>query len=236
MYSAESRAVGAIHPLAFRLVQAYRTLGGRRLLRVLPQWLVRQEYVVLVRDLGQPLPEIPPHQPLRWTQLTEAEIPRLRAINPALSDADIHRRLREGAECVLCWIGNALAHYWWETARPAHLPYLRKNFLPLEGDIYVGEAFTHRAFRGQGITTATAIVALHRARDRGFSRSIGITAWWNAPSLRVSWQRTGRTLAGTVGCWRVGPWRRYFVTGDVHFDGDTSISVAKQPRRADLMA
>ena len=35
----------------YRVLDVHRTLGLRRLLWVAPQWLVRQEYLVFVKDL-----------------------------------------------------------------------------------------------------------------------------------------------------------------------------------------
>ena len=60
---------GRVHRLFHRLLDANRTLGLRRLLWVAPQWLVRQEYLMLVKDLRLPLPEVPAHESLRWTSL-----------------------------------------------------------------------------------------------------------------------------------------------------------------------
>ncbi len=211
--------------LIFRLLDANRTLGLRRLLWVAPQWLLRQEYLVFTKDLRSPLPEVPPHEPLRWTSFTEAQIDRVLAINPALSEAEIRRRWKDGQECLLGWIGEGLAHYRWDTTTSPYLPYLGKTLRFLEGDTHGTDNFTHPAFRGRGIYTASSIMALHRARDLGLSRSIGIVAWWNAPSLRVNLQKSGRSVAGTVGFWNAGLWRYYFATGDVCLEGSTGVYV-----------
>ena len=206
-----------------RLLDANRTLGIRRLLWVAPQWLLRQEYLVLVKDLRLPLPGIPANESLRWTPLTESQIDQVLAINPALSEAEIRRRWEDGQECLLGWIGEALAHYRWDATLSPYLPYLGKTLRFLEGDIHGTDNFTHPAFRGRGIYTASSIVALHRARDHGLSRSIGIVAWWNAPSLRVNLQKIGRSVAGTVGFWNAGLRRYYFTSGDVCLDESGSI-------------
>lgn len=213
-----------------RLLDAYRTLGLRRMLWVAPQWLLRQEYLVLVKDLRLPLPEVPAHESLRWTGFTEAQIDRVLAINPALSEAEIRRRLKEGQECLLCWIGESLVHYRWDATASPYLPYLGKTLRFLEGDIHATDIFTHPAFRGRGIQTASSIMALHRARDLGLSRSIGIVAWWNAPSLRVNLQKTGRSVAGTVGFWNAGLWRYYFTTGNVYLDDSVDIRIRPEKR------
>ena len=209
-----------------RLLDAYRTLGLRRMLWVAPQWLLRQEYLVLVRDLLLPLPEIPHPEAMVWTPLTEAEIPQVLAINPLVSEGEMRRRLKEGQECLLCWIGGSLAHYRWDTTSPAYIPYLGRTFRVLEGkDTYDSGSFTHPTFRGRGLYSVSTIMALHRARDRGLTRSVGMVAWWNTPSLRVHLGKAGCTVAGTIGCWNIGLWRCYFATGDVDLDRNASIYV-----------
>ncbi len=195
------------------------------MLWVAPQWLLRQEYLVLVRDLRLPLPEVPPHGSLRWTGLTEAQIDRVLSINPTLSLAEIRRRLDEGQVWLLCWIGDSLVHYRCDAVASPYLPYLRKRLRYLPGDIHATDVFTHPVFRGQGIQTVSSIMALHRARALGLSRSITIVAWWNTPALRVNLEKTGRSVAGTVGYWNAGLWRYYFAAGDVYLDDSANIHI-----------
>jgi hypothetical protein len=71
------------------------------------------------------------------------------------------------------------------------------------------------------IFTAPAV----RARGQGLTRSIGFIACWNAPSLRIGQVTTGRTVEGTVGYLRRGPWQRHFATGAVRFTGDGEVEV-----------
>ena len=193
------------------------------MLCVAPQWLLRQDYLMLVKDLRSPLPEVPARESLRWTGFTETQIDQLLAFNPALSETEIRRRLKEGQECLLCWVGESLAHYRWDAPASPYLPYLGKTLRYLQGDIHATDIFTHPAFRGRGIYTASSIMALYRARDFGLSRSISIAARWNAPSLRVNLQKTGRSVAGTVGFWNAGLWRFYFTTGAVCLDGSNGV-------------
>jgi len=214
-----------MHPLLFRLLEANRTLGLSRMLWVGPRWLIHREFLVLVRDLRRPLPESPRYESIRWTTLTEAEIHQVRVIDPRMSETEIRRRWEEGQECLLCWSGESLAHYRWDTTRPAYLPYLGKTFRPLDGDIYAASIFTHPTLRGRGFHEISSIMALQRARDRGFARSVTVVAWWNAPSLRVNREKTGRIIAGTVGFWNAGLWRHYFASGEVFLDDATSFYI-----------
>jgi hypothetical protein len=214
-----------VHPLIFRFLEANRVLGLRRLLWIIPRWLVRREYFVLIRDLRLPIPDVPAHPPMRWTILTEAEISIVSAINPVMSKDEIRLRWKEGQECLLYWIGGSLVHYRWETTKPAHLPYLDRTLQLLKEDLLVANVFTHPVFRGSGIHSVSSYMGLCRSRDRGFTRSIAIVAWWNAPSLRVTWQKVGYTVAGTVGYWNIGPWKYYFASGYVCLGQDESMYI-----------
>lgn len=226
--------VMSMYPLIHRLLDAHRTLGFRRMLWVAPLWLVRRKFLVLVRDLRLPLPEVPPHEPMEWTPLTGAEIPRVLALNPVMSEPEIRRLWREGQECILCWIGKSLAHYRWDTHKATHLPYLGKTLRLIEGeDTMDSGSFTHPVFRGRGIYTVSTIMALHRDMNSGLTRSITIVAWWNIPSLRAHLSKAGYTVAGAVGYWNMGLWRCYFATGDVCLDKGASIYVRPGEKEMD---
>jgi hypothetical protein len=58
-----------------------------------------------------------------------------------------------------------------------------------------------------------------RNRERGLTRSLGLVADWNVPSLSSRNARLRRTT-GAVGYWNLGYYRRYFTEGAVSFDGD----------------
>lgn len=209
----------------FRLEEAAHILGWR-LIWVAPVWTLRPRHVVLVRDLTTPLPDAPCRPDLHWTQLTEADIPRVVALDPRLGPGEIQRRLAEGQACHLCWVGESVAHYRWEASRPAYLPYLGLTVRPLPGDVCGAGVFTDPTFRRAGIHTATTLAALHRLRALGHRRAIAFVAWWNGPSLRVERDRAGRTVVGAVGYWNLGPWRRYVGEGRVRLENPRGFHVA----------
>jgi hypothetical protein len=192
---------------------------------------VRPEFYVVVRDLTLALPPISTLSGVRWGPLSPAEAASVTALNPALTADEVRRRWDEGQQCVGGWLHGSLVHCWWESTRPVYLPYLGRVFKPAPGDVCVVEIFTAPAVRARGIASAAAVRALHRARGQGLTRSIGFIACWNAPSLRIGQVTTGRTVEGTVGYLRLGPWRRHFATGAVRFTGDGEVEV--QARAAD---
>lgn len=212
------RSMRAAHRRLPRFLDLARTLGLPRAITIAAQWPFRREYVVLVRDLQATPAQPPAHEPLQWTPLSETATRQLSALNPAMTDKEIRRRWREGQVCLVAWHGEVPVHYRWETASPTWLPMLGKVFRPLEGDTIIVDIFTHPAFRSRGITSAGMVMGWHRAKQQGCRRSIGLVAWWNAPSLRVGQQTAGRLVAGRVGYWTAGLGRHYFATGTVRFD------------------
>jgi hypothetical protein len=208
----------------------YETLGFWRALWLSPRWQVRKEYLVLVKDLarGETLAQ-PGRSPasVQWRVLSESDIGALRSANPKLAEAEARRRWREGQECLAGLVGDRLAHYRWDADRRTYLSYLKRFFDPLAGDTLVTESWTHPAFRGQGLHSLATLQALFRARDRGFSRSITMIAWWNVAAMRVGREKAGRDVAGTVGYWHLGVTTRHFATGTVRFGPAGEVYVAR---------
>jgi hypothetical protein len=202
----------------------YETLGLWRALWLSPRWQIRKCFLVLVTDLQSgiiaPALRAPPVA-VDWTVLTERDIRAIRIAYPKLGEDELRRRWREGHECVGGWVGSALAHVRWDTRMRTYLPYLKRVFVPLDGDTFVVEAFTSPTYRGQGLHALSTAFSFERARARGFARSITMVAWWNAAALRVLREKAGRQVAGTVGYWGLGRFTYHFATGAIALGADT---------------
>ena len=135
---------------SFRLVDMGRTVGVRRASWAVPWWTIRRDFIVLVCDLRGALPEPPVSSDVRWTTLAEADLTRVRTIDPALSEATVDRWHDEGRECTLGWLGDALAYVRWDAAASPYLPFLGRTLRLLDGDSHSAHAFTHPAFRRRG--------------------------------------------------------------------------------------
>jgi GNAT superfamily N-acetyltransferase len=214
--------------LLSRLRDAYRAQGPQLPL-VAARWLVRPEYLVIVRDLGRGTPTFEARDDVRWAPLGEADLPALLEISPTLTEADVRRLWAEGQECLTAWIGDTPVFYRWDSAGPSYLPYLDRTFLPRPGDLLLSQVFTHPAYRTRGLLSASSALVVPRARERGARRVVALVAWWNRPTLHVARDKYRHTVAGTVGYWHLGPWRRYFTTGLVRLDGHGGIRVDEPP-------
>jgi GNAT superfamily N-acetyltransferase len=193
-------------------------MGVGRLAWTAPSWLVRREFVVMVKDLTGPLPPPVRSSGVVWRRLAAAEIPRLLAESPTLTEPEIWRRLREGQECWVGWAGDIPGHWRWETTTETHLPYLRRAVRPIDGDLWIVDVYTRPSLRRRGLYTAATVAAMHRARERGHQRLIGLIAVWNAPARRLAEQKLQRSVVGSLGHWTIGPWRPPLVTGRARLD------------------
>jgi GNAT superfamily N-acetyltransferase len=157
-----------------------------RLAWTVPRWLVRREFLVTVKDLSGPLPPLARGTDVAWRRLAAAEIPRLLAESPTLTETEVWRRLREGQECWVGWAGDIPAHWRWETSVEAYFPYLHRGVRPLDGDRWIVDVYTHPSRRRRGLYAAATVAAMHRAREQGHRRLIGLIAAWNASARRVA--------------------------------------------------
>lgn len=210
----------------FRLLDMGRTVGMPRALWSVPSWALRRDFVVLVRDLREALPEPQQIPNVRWTVLGHLDLARVRTLDPGIPEAAIDAWYGEGQQCVLGWFGDVLAYMHWDSTTPAYLWYLRKTLHLRDGESYAGHSFTAPAFRNRGLNRAGHLVALQRLRGNGCTRSISIIARWNAPSLAVA-DRLSRQPVGTVGYWNVGAVRRYHTSGRVRLGGQNEIYVER---------
>lgn len=206
-----------------RAADADRLLGPVRLVWVGPLWLLRPTYLVLA---GPPRwHEQRTSLPVRWSTLTASDTPRLSTLHPALSPAGISRRLSEGQECLLGWVGERLVHYRWDTSRPALLPYLGLYLRPAADELLTVSAYTAPEFRRRGLHAASTSLVLRRALAHGVQRTISLVAWWNVPALRVAGDQAGRRPVGQISRWWHPRGPRYVTSGTVVLAGPRELQV-----------
>jgi GNAT superfamily N-acetyltransferase len=206
-------------------------VGWRDVLVIAPQWLVCRRYLGFVADLHGLDLECPRPPDIRVTPLDARDVPALSAVDRTLTREEVARRLDAGQECTLGWCGRELAHARWDSTVPVYLPYLGRVLRPGPDEQIVVGIYTAPAFRGRGIARMVMMDTATRARAVGVSRWVWLAAWWNARSLRLARQFESR-VAGTVGCWILGPYRRYFATGHIRLEPDGSVSMDTAGLRA----
>ena len=211
-------------PPLSRLQNVAVDLGWPGALRITPQWLVSRRYFGLVADLDALTLEDPQRREIRVTALDATDVSSVCAFDRGWTDAEVLRRLDEGQQCTLGWWHGELAHVRWDSTAPVYLPYLDRVLRPGPGDQVVVEIHTAAAFRGRGVAGAVMVDASRRARALGISRLVWVAPWWNTRSLALGQQFASR-IVGVVGYWILGPWRRYFASGAVHFEPNHSFRI-----------
>jgi GNAT superfamily N-acetyltransferase len=202
-----------------RALEVRRLLGLSGAVITGARWLVQRKFLVFARDLTETLPEAPT-DPVRWTPLDPSHLAALSALVPAVPVAEIRRRWREGQHAEGGWDGDRLVYVRWEARGSTHVPYLGCRLRLLPTDLLVIEEFTHPQARGRGISTVASLRSLRRAREAGCRRSLALVAWWNVPAIRVTRDRMGRRLVGTLGYWNLVVTRRYFASGAARLERD----------------
>jgi hypothetical protein len=197
-----------------RVRETRRLIGGRSLLLSALQWRLRREYLVLTRDVGQPLPRLADVPGLECRPFRPDDLPHLLALDPSESAADVARRLAAGQRCLLSWLGSAPVHRQWYTTRDREVPYLGLTLRALEGDVLGCGNYTRPDCRGRGIVAVGAAAILDEARRQGRRRMISVVAAPNHSSRRAL-TKVGFASAGTIGFRPLVGKRRHVTTGDV---------------------
>jgi len=150
------------------------------------------------RDLDTPIHWPGARQLTDWTRLSPAEIPLVAEINPMMQVAEVERRLAEGQDCLLGWVGQDLAYYHWATAQPTYLAYLDKTLRPRENQVFGDGSYVAPRFRHRGIYQEATTRNLIYERERGRHSYLFLVAWWHRPSIRVN-LRLGCVPVGSIG-------------------------------------
>jgi hypothetical protein len=142
--------------------------------------------------------------------LTEAAVDDYLALRPDARRADVLSRLKTGDSCFALRSRGRIVHVCWSTSRVAQIEYLGCR-LPLPEDVvYVYDSFTDPSARHLHLSRVRAAWMERSLREHGHRR------WWcavlpeNVVGRRFIESREGNRLVGTIGCWRVGTWRRAF--------------------------
>ncbi len=215
----------------FRRVQdVSMDIGWGEVLRIAPLWLVCRRYLGFAADLHGLALDHPSRPEIRMATLAPADLPALRALNPAMTREEIARRLDEGQQCTLGWWGRELAHARWDSLVPVHLPYLGRVLRPGHGSQIVVGIYTAPVFRGRGVAGAVMHDTALRARAAGVRRWVWLAAWWNRRSFALADQMAAH-VHGAVGYWALGPWRRYFASGGIRLEPDGSFRIDSRRAR-----
>jgi GNAT superfamily N-acetyltransferase len=150
------------------------------------EWIrSEEELIMLVRDSGEPTPELrhDPDLALRIAGPSDGEL-YARAIGTD-SAATFRRRLNSTTRCFLVEGAGVLLHASWVTTGAAWTREIRAYVVPPPGDAYVYESFTAPEARGRGVYPFALAGICSWGEREGVERVWVAVESGNAPSLRA---------------------------------------------------
>lgn len=177
-----------------------RFLAGLDLYREMP---------VYALDLTQPTP--PPSSPLALDLafLPPAQLPEYSAADPQPPDSS-YLLWEWGANCFVARHQGTIVARVWAAERTFPLTYLNRPLTLAPDEIYILEALTYPAFRGQNVLGALLAHVFDHYRRQGRRRAYTIVFAYNTPSVRA-FSKSGFRLLHTRGYFKFGAWRRDFL-------------------------
>ena len=174
----------------FRLAS---TMGYRRLL-------------LLECSLGEAPPRLEPGLPLQIGVLKESGVDDHVAFRPELPRARLLDRLSSAQECFVARHDGRIVSACWATKKTAWIDYLGCELALAAGEVYLFDAYTLPAYRGQGTAPALCLYQLSHFRGQGLRRAMRATFPENLPALRAH-AKSGFRPYAVLRTLKLGPWQ-----------------------------
>ncbi len=193
-----------------RAIEIARNQGLKVLwIKILGETVYRR--VLFIEDvLNRPLPPLESIPKIDLSELRENEIDQYLSLRPDQSAEETGRRLRTGHRC---WVtrdrGRVVAALWLVTGR-AFIRSLGCEISLAPDEIYGYDSFTDPRHRGQHLPAARARILRPMLEAEGFRRRLSVAVPEDLGAMSNT-RRNGFRPIGTMGYFRIGPWRRYFV-------------------------
>lgn len=190
--------------------EVFREEGAKSLwFKILGETVYRR-VVVMERPLDEPVAEIAARLPVVVSLLRESEVDDYIEFRAGADPSELRRRLEDGQLCFVVRHEGRIVHSTWVATGRAWIDYLSREMRLLPDEVYVYEAFTAPAFRGQQISPARAVHLVRHFQEAGYRRLVALIVPENKQAFRAA-QRTGYKPCGLMGYLRLGPWRRHFL-------------------------
>ena len=123
--------------------------------------------------------------------------------------AEARKALALGERCLGTWLDGRLLTTHWFADRVARIEPLDRT-IPLEhGEAYVHGVFVAAHARRGGLGRYATVAVAAALEDEGFRRMVAVFDPENVAGRRLA-ERSGYRIVGTLGCVKLGPWRRDF--------------------------
>jgi hypothetical protein len=129
-----------------------------------------------------------------------------------LTREEAAQRLRRGDRCFCTHRDGQLVALRWVAVAEARVDYLHCRLLLAPGVAYIYDAYTTPEARGSGIFGVTWTALARSLGLEGIHTILGSVLPENRPARRALGKLPYRVV-GTMGCTKLGPWRRCFLRG-----------------------
>ena len=165
--------------------------------------------VLLERYLTPPEPQVETGLPLGIAMLKPGDVDDYFAFRPEAARELVLDRLRRAQTCFVARREGRIVSACWSTTGPAWSEFLSCEIAVAAGEVYLFDAFTLPACRGQGAAPALCMQQLKHFRRLGMRRAIRATLPENAAALHAH-AKTGFRPYALLRTLRVGPWQATF--------------------------
>jgi ribosomal protein S18 acetylase RimI-like enzyme len=207
-----SKPMAAFYPqgdIAHRAYAVLREQGFKSFWFKLAAELGYRRLILLERSLLQPVNPPAQELALRFDILGESQVNDFLAFRPEFPQAEVLKRLRAGNVCFTARDQGRLISAAWTTTERAWTDFLGCEIALGAGEAYLFDAFTHPAYRGQGVAPALCFNQLAHFRRAGLRRVVRATLPENTPALRAH-VKCGFRPHALIGRMKIGPWQYSF--------------------------
>lgn len=179
----------------------------RRLAKVLASKLFTTFYrrvVVVVQPITTPIPELSSALPLVFGRLPADELAAYDQFRPR-ERAEARRRSSQGAECFVAWHEGRIVHATWVATGRVSIPYLNRDLVLENDQMYLHDAFTLPDYRGHNIAPVMFAYIMSRYLELGFRQFVAVATVEKA--RRRFYEKYGGRVIGVYSCLRLWRWQ-----------------------------
>lgn len=113
------------------------------------------------------------------------------------------KRIEAGHQAILVCEGARIVGSVWTATKRAYIPYLDRDVLLSDHDVYTYDAFTHPEYRRRGVATLRNDLLVTQCQTTGYKRAAAVVAFENYVGLRSA-AAAGYERLGSFACLRLG--------------------------------
>ncbi len=165
---------------------------------ILP-WHFSRKYIFYSMQLHSPDASTPAPSDFRLTLADESDLMQIMAARPHFyTEAQLKKRFQAGHMCFLGWIKTEPVHLRWNFVHSVYLPYLKRNLILSDQEVWADEAYTHPVHRRSGIYAYAGNLITRSLAEMNYQRLSCTFASWNTFPQRIALERGMKPMGEIV--------------------------------------